>query len=70
MKHGRIVRVTPYRGGLQILYVVAAEDRIKAAGIIRQTVAHTAKVETIGRASIKLLLSMSLTEGKFKRADP
>jgi hypothetical protein len=70
MKHGRIVRVTPHRGGPQILYVVAEEDRIKATTIIRPVAGQTAKIEIIGRASLKLIEAMSLTEGQYKRADP
>jgi hypothetical protein len=70
MKHGRIVRVTPYRGGPQILYVVAEADRIKATSIIRTLAGQTAKIEIIGRASQKLIEAMSLTDGQYKRADP
>jgi hypothetical protein len=70
MKHGRIVRVTPYRGTSQIFYVVAEEDRVMAARIIRRHIDHPAAIECIGRASLQLLVEMSLTEGQFQRSEP
>jgi hypothetical protein len=62
--------VTPYRGGLQIVYVVAEEDRIKATSIIRPIAGYTAKIEILGRASLKLIEAMSLADGQYKRVDP
>jgi hypothetical protein len=70
MRYGRIVRVTPYHGGLQIVYIVAEEDRIKATSIIRPIAGHTAKIEILGRASLKLIEAMSLADGQYKRVDP
>jgi hypothetical protein len=70
MKHGRIVRVTPYRGAPDIFYVVAEENRFKAANIIRAISDPGAKVEPISRASLKLILAMSLSEGQFRETTP
>lgn len=70
MKHGRIIRVTP-RGGRNrsyATYVVAEESAAKAVSILTSNSEPGSRVETIGRASLQLLRSLSLSPGEFKEA--
>ena len=72
MEHGRLVRVTTQteRGTAQVVYVVAEPDRAKAENIIRTKAARIEdNVETIGRASKKLLKTLNLALGEFVRAE-
>jgi hypothetical protein len=70
MLHGRILRVTPAIGAPYATYVVAEEDAAKAATILRTAVGPKAKIEPIVRASMKLLLSLELSPGEFKKTEP
>jgi hypothetical protein len=49
-------------------YVVAEEGAAKAVAMIRTLVGPTPLVESIGRASRKLLLAIGLSAGEFKIA--
>jgi len=50
-------------------YVVAEEDATKAVAMIRALVGSAPHVESIGRASPKLLLAIGLSAGEFKKAE-
>jgi len=50
-------------------YVVAEEDATKAVAMIRTLVGPSLYVESIGRASRKLLLAIGLSAGEFKKAE-
>jgi hypothetical protein len=69
MQHGRILRVTPWKGGPYATYVVAEEDAAKAATILRTSVGPKAKIEPIGGASMKLLHALDLMAGEFKKTE-
>jgi len=69
MKYGRIVRVSPCTAEGYTTYVVAEEDATKAVAMIRTLVGPTPHVESIGRASLKLLLAIGLSAGEFKKAE-
>ena len=72
MTHGRIVRVTlkaPHGGfGHTILYIVAAEDREKAMGIIEAKVPPGTNIEGLGQVTSALLVTLKLAPGEFVRA--
>jgi hypothetical protein len=70
MQHGRILRVTPWNGAPYATYVVAEEDVARAEAILRTQVGPKARIEPIGRASMKLLLSLELSAGEFKKTAP
>jgi hypothetical protein len=69
MKHGRLVRVSLSQKEGYVTYVVAEEDAIKAMAMVRTLVGSTPHVESIGRASLKLLLAIGLSAGEFKKAE-
>jgi hypothetical protein len=69
MKYGRIVRVSPSPKGDYMTYVVAEADATKAVALIRTLVGTAPHVESIGRASRKLLLAIGLSAGEFKEAE-
>jgi hypothetical protein len=68
MKYGRLVRVSPSQRGYTT-YVVAEEDATKAVAMIRTLVGPAPNVESIGRASLRLLLAIGLSAGEFKKAE-
>jgi hypothetical protein len=68
MAYGRIVRVSSSEEGY-MTYVVAEENADKAVAMIRTLVGSTPRVETIGRASPKLLLALGLSAGEFKNVE-
>jgi hypothetical protein len=51
-------------------YVVAEEDAAKAEAILRTKVGSQARIEPIGRASMKLLIVLDLSAGEFKQTEP
>jgi hypothetical protein len=69
MKYGRLVRasLSPTEG--YVTYVVAEENATKAVAIVRTLVGAAPHVESIGRASMKLLLTTGLSAGEFKKAE-
>jgi hypothetical protein len=69
MEYGRIVRVSPCPTGAYVTYVVAEEDATKAVAMIRTLVGPAPHVESIGRASRKLLFAIGLSAGEFKKAE-
>jgi hypothetical protein len=69
MKYGRLVRVSPSQKKGYATYVVAEEDATKAVAMIRTLVGTAPNVESIGRASLKLLLAVGLSAGEFKKAE-
>jgi len=69
MKYGRLVRVLPSQKQGFVTYVVAEEDATKAVAMIRMLVGPAPHVESIGRASLKLLLAIGLSAGEFKKAE-
>jgi hypothetical protein len=68
MEFGRIIRVTS-RDWKTALYVVAEQDAGKAETLLAANVEPGSDLEQVGRASLKLLLAMSLSPGQFKRTD-
>jgi len=66
VEHGRIIRVTFQRGETAI-YVVAQEDAAEAISILAQHIEPGAELEPIGRASLRLLQSLSLSPGEFRK---
>jgi hypothetical protein len=69
MRYGRIVRVSSSPEGDYATYVVAEEDAAKAVAMIRTRLGPALHVESIGRASLKLLLAIGLSAGEFKKAE-
>jgi hypothetical protein len=69
MKYGRIVRVSSAPKGDYMTYVVAEEDARKAVATVRTLVGATPHVDSIGRASRKLLLAVGLSAGEFKKVE-
>jgi hypothetical protein len=69
MKYGRLVRVSLSQKEGYMTYVVAEEDATKAVAMIRTLVGPAPHVESIGRASLKLLLAIGLSAGEFKEAE-
>ena len=66
MKYGRIIRVSEHQG--YTTYIVAEEDTAKAEALMRTLVGPEPVVQSIGRASLKLLEAVGLSAGEFKRA--
>jgi hypothetical protein len=69
MKYGRLVRDSLSQKEGYMTYVVAEEDATKAVAIVRTLVGPALHVESIGRASLKLLLAIGLSAGEFKKAE-
>ena len=69
MQYGRIVRVTYTLGGSYVTYIVAEENAVKAAAMMKAQVEVDASVECIGRASKELLRAVGLSAGEFKKVD-
>jgi hypothetical protein len=67
MKYGRIVRVSERQG--YTTYIVAEEDAAKAVALIRDTTGPGPVVQSIGRASLKLLDAVGLAAGGYKKAE-
>jgi hypothetical protein len=67
MKHGRIVRVSERQG--YMTYIVAEEDAAKAVAVIRKATGPGPVVQSIGRASLKLLDAVGLSAGGYKKAE-
>jgi hypothetical protein len=67
MKHGRIVRVSERQG--YTTYVVAEEDAAKAVALIRNAAGPGPAVQSIGRASLKLLDTVGLSAGEYKKTE-
>ena len=67
MKYGRIVRVSERQG--YTTYIVAEEDAAKAVALIRDTTGPGPVVQSIGRASLKLLDAVGLSAGGYKKAE-
>ena len=69
MKYGRLVRVSPSQKEGYMMYVVAEEDATKAVAMIRTLVGRSPHVESIDRASLKLVLAIGLSAGEFKKVE-
>lgn len=69
MNYGRLVRVSLSQKQDYMTYVVAEEDATKAVAMVRALVGSAPHVESIGRASLKLLLAIGLSAGEFKKAE-
>jgi len=67
MIHGRIIRVT-FSDGKTALYAVAEEDAAAAEKLLAAGVPG-AELQQVGLASLRLLLTMFLSPGEFKRTD-
>jgi hypothetical protein len=67
MKHGRIVRVSERQG--YMTYIVAEEDAAKAVAVIRKATGPGPVMQSIGRASLKLLDAVGLSAGGYKKAE-
>jgi hypothetical protein len=65
MKHGRIIRVSERQG--YTTYIVAEEDAAKAETLMRTLVGPGPVVQSIGRASLRLLEAVGLSAGEFKK---
>ena len=63
MKQGRIIRVSERQG--YTTYIVAEEDAAKAVALIRKVVGLGPVVQSIGRASLKLLDAVGLSAGEY-----
>jgi hypothetical protein len=66
MKHGRIIRVAERQS--YTTYIVAEENAAKAQALMRTVVGPTPVVQSIGRASLKLLSAVGLSAGEYKKA--
>ena len=69
MKYGRLVRVSLSQTKGYMTYVVAEEDATKAVAMVRTLVGPAPYVESIARASLKLLSTIGLSAGEFKKAE-
>jgi hypothetical protein len=67
MKHGRIVRISEHRD--YTTYIVAEENAAKATAIMRKMVGPGPVVQSIGRASLKLLEAAGLSAGEYKKTE-
>jgi hypothetical protein len=67
MKHGRIIRVSERQS--YTTYIVAEEDAAKAEALLRTLVGPTPVVQSIGRASLKLLDAVGLSAGDYKKTE-
>lgn len=67
MKHGRIIRVSERRD--YTTYIVAEEDAAKAEALVRIVVGSEPIVQSIGRASLKLLDAVGLSTGEYKKTE-
>ena len=67
MRHGRIIRVSERQG--YATYIVAEEDATKAEALMRTVVGPKPVVQSIGRASLKLLDAVGLSAGGYKKAE-
>ena len=67
MKYGRIVRVSERQG--YTTYVVAEEDAATAVALIRNAAGPGPAVQSIGRASLKLLDTVGLSAGEYKKTE-
>jgi hypothetical protein len=69
LKYGRIIRATRWDGN-HVTYVVAEEDATKAVAILKASLRREYQLQSIGRASLKLLSGLSLSAGEFREAEP
>jgi hypothetical protein len=69
LKYGRIIRATRWDGH-HVSYVVAEEDAANAVAILRARLQREYQLQSIGRASLKLLSILSLSAGEFREAEP
>lgn len=67
MKHGQIIRVSERRD--YTTYIVAEEDAAKAEALVRIVVGSEPIVQSIGRASLKLLDAVGLSTGEYKKTE-
>jgi hypothetical protein len=67
MRHGRIIRVSERQG--YATYIVAEEDATKAEALMRTVVGPKPVVQSIGRASLKLLKDVGLSAGEYKKTE-
>ena len=67
MKHGRIIRVSERQS--YTTYIVAEEDAAKAEALLRTLVGPAPIVQSIGRASLKLLEAADLSAGGCKKTE-
>jgi len=67
MKHGRIVRASERKG--YTTFIVAEEDAAKAEALIRTVIGPGLVVQSIGRASLKLLEAIGLSAGEYKKTE-
>lgn len=67
MKHGRIIRVS--ERCTYTTYIVAEEDAAKAEALMRTVVGPWPVVQSIGRASLKLLEAAGLSAGEYKKTE-
>ena len=65
MKHGRIIRVSERQS--YATYIVAEEDVAKAVALIKKVVGLGPVVQSIGRASLKLLDAVGLSAGEYNQ---
>jgi hypothetical protein len=69
MKYGRLIRVSFSQKEGYMTCVMAEGDATKAVAVVRTLVGSAPHVESIGRASLKLLLPIGLSAGEFKKAE-
>ncbi|MGC1356237.1 MAG: hypothetical protein WA851_10670 [Xanthobacteraceae bacterium] len=67
MRYGRIVRASEH--DRYATYIVAEENPAKAEALIRTVVGPGSAVQSIGRASLKLLDAASLLAGEHKKTE-
>jgi hypothetical protein len=65
MKHGRIIRLSERQS--YTTYIVAEEDAAKAEALIRTLVGSRTVLQSIRRASSKLLEAVGLSAGECKK---
>jgi hypothetical protein len=65
MKHGRIIRISEHRN--YTTYIVAEESAAKAIALMRTQVGPGPVVQSIGRASLKVLEAVGLSAGEYKK---
>jgi hypothetical protein len=65
MRRGRIIRISEHRD--YTTYIVAEESAAKAIAIMRTQVGPGPVVQSIGRASLKLIETAGLSAGEYKK---
>jgi hypothetical protein len=67
MRHGWIIRVSEGRG--YITYIVAEEGAAKAEALTRTVAGPGPIVQSIGRASLKLLDAVGLSASEYEKTE-